>query len=313
MKLKVMMLALITEVVFSLSAMCQMPDIDGHWVGSVFQAPGGTHFEFDFELSLVVEGTNVTGTSRISVPGKPEYYGVLSLKGEISQNVLTFREMTSLENYPEPRTVWCRKRGSLEFSMDNGSAQLNGDWTALGCAPGRISVRRQSLLCNDRRLVQDYDAKSPNYHSYGSKGEIETLVCATINARCNDQLIFRTMLEESRFIAPSDDKTPVTNCKISRVTIGFSDDNEIRTTVDQQSLTITNYTIEGRHKLHPGRVVRSVVERDGQIYIRTQGEGLGSYGDLNELLSPIVWGGVDKKLRLRLNSSAGKDSPNSPR
>ena len=55
----------------------------------------------------------------------------------------------------------------------------------------------------------------------------------------------------------------------------------IRQHLDDDRLTIVNTTMPG-HVLHPGNVLRSVIERGGDLYVATEGYGTGILPALNE-------------------------------
>ncbi|HEV7668271.1 MAG TPA: hypothetical protein VGS22_07085 [Thermoanaerobaculia bacterium] len=132
---------LVAATTLSLQAWGPAPDVSGHWVGRVSQEPSGT--QFDFEITLVQNGKHVTGTSRISTLDGAEYYGVLSLEGDLKGKTLKYKELASLESHALPGTFWCLKRGSLKLSDVEGEAQLEGDWSAPQCSPGHLRVRRE--------------------------------------------------------------------------------------------------------------------------------------------------------------------------
>jgi hypothetical protein len=160
-------------------------------------------------------------------------------------------------------------------------------------------VRREGLICNDPSIQSQYDPSHPQYHQYGINERIETLICTSITPKCNRDLVFKTMLEEARFIAPTDDGNPVTECKKTRVDIGPLSDNYIKTTINRTEKIIVNYTLE-QHFLHPGRIVRQVLEQDNKVYVKTTGEGTGRWPEINEFFAPSVWLNVDKRLQFRL-------------
>lgn len=81
---------------------------------------------------------------------------------------------------------------------------------------------------------------------------------------------------------------------------------------------IVNVTLPG-HRLHPGIVVRQVVEKDGLFSIVTEGVGTGPMKKLNEKLADFIWssddysyslsGGVDTRLMLVLSAFEGRSIP----
>lgn len=281
-------------------------DISGHWTGYALQGPGGTRPQFTFEMWLEQEGVNVSGRAKVAVMESPQYYGVMSVSGTMTNGRFAFQEGALLENRPEPGTWWCIKRGALRLSDDEGLPTLDGKWTAGSCAPGSIHMTRQTTICDDDRIVSDYDPADDDYHHYGDgDDEIVTAICKA-GSRCRPAQIFDLMLSQARFIAPTSDRQPVVPCKTTRVRIGPTTDNYVRTTVDAKSLAVTNYTLEKLHRLHPGRVTRTIIERDGIVYVRTEGEGTGSWPSVNELFAPGVWRGVDEELRGAYEAATSK-------
>ncbi|MBS1984310.1 MAG: hypothetical protein JST16_09060 [Bdellovibrionales bacterium] len=167
--------------------------------------------------------------------------------------------------------------------------------------------------CNDSTIQTSYSPQNPNYHRYPHAGEsIRTILCEKTNSRCTKNAVFNIMLSSAQYIAPTDDTSPVTNCKITLVNINMLTDllyyNPIRSVIGEYS--VTNYTKPGDfshfgHFLHPGKVVRTINENDTAVYVETWGEGTGNFGDLNEKRAPDVWHGVDNKLRDAVNQGIG--------
>jgi hypothetical protein len=104
------------------------------------------------------------------------------------------------------------------------------------------------------------------------------------------------MVSEVQFIAPTSETTPVTNCKITILNIpGPFGEDPIITSVNQNQYSTTNYT-RTDHALHPGRVTRTIIERNGKIIVVTFGEGTGILPNINERMASKLWTDVDNKL-----------------
>jgi len=59
--------------------------------------------------------------------------------------------------------------------------------------------------------------------------------------------------------------------------------------VEPGTLSITNVTLTN-HILFPGRVIRSVIQQDGDIYIQTTGTGTGSFSSANAVVGEyLIW------------------------
>jgi hypothetical protein len=67
--------------------------------------------------------------------------------------------------------------------------------------------------------------------------------------------------------------------------------------VDEDHMTVVNSTVPGKHVLEPGNVHRSIVRRGDDIYVKTDGYGLGIFPEANRLASLIVWPLVDQNIR----------------
>jgi hypothetical protein len=104
------------------------------------------------------------------------------------------------------------------------------------------------------------------------------------------------MTSQARFITPTKSTSPVTNCMIINVQIVPLGRDDVRVSVDNEKFSVINYTRKN-HFLHPGKVTRTIVEKDGAIYVVTEGEGTGSFKDKNESKAPGVWLPVDQQLR----------------
>lgn len=161
-------------------------------------------------------------------------------------------------------------------------------------------------ICNDCRIQSHFDPSHPNYHHFGQPGvdPIRTPICKGESEICNPQAVFRTMLEQARFIAPTLDFTAVTHCSFT-VLFGFfpiipwNVVNCIRTTVDEQNLKIVNYTLP-THIFHPGKITRSIVREGSVVYVYTEGEGTGDRRLLNELTGPLAFKDIDLSLVKRI-------------
>ena len=60
---------------------------------------------------------------------------------------------------------------------------------------------------------------------------------------------------------------------------------------------VINQTIEGRHLLHEGTVMRFAFEQNDKIYVRTLGFGQGRFPGPNFTQAPMLWGAVDNRIR----------------
>jgi RHS repeat-associated protein len=116
--------------------------------------------------------------------------------------------------------------------------------------------------------------------------DVTDQICSTIQSGCTMGAVFDRLL---RYPSPFSDSGHTTedNDEVNIPGLGPT-----LHTVDADDYSVQNITLPDQ-LLYPGQVTRSVISDDGQIYIHTVGTGTGSFGLLNEILAPPVWGWVD--------------------
>lgn len=161
------------------------------------------------------------------------------------------------------------------------------------------SLNTEIYPCDDEDLQATYDASESSYHSYTTENEI----CSLSRAGCTSDFVFSTMISQVRLIAPTTDvATPVADCQVNTLNLpGPWGVDSIRTTVNPDGLSITNYT-KLDHVLHPGKVTRTVIQRNSSVYVVTVGEGSGRGPQINEFFASGTWftegfNDVDRLLR----------------
>ena len=164
-------------------------------------------------------------------------------------------------------------------------------------------------ICGNSTIQDQYDPTDPNYHIYPEEGdELMTVICdPNENPNCTVASVYNAMLSSSVFIAPTFDIEPVVECKKTWVIIpSLNIWNPVVTTVNSSNYSIINYTVadetspfgtDATHKLHPGKVTRTVKLVDGKVVVCTEGEGVGPWATLNVFFSGTVWSIVDLKLK----------------
>lgn len=168
-------------------------------------------------------------------------------------------------------------------------------------------------VCGDPGTVAEFDATDRDtYHSY----EEETMICRTGQPGCTPARVYNTMVSQMRFMAPTLSRESLQQCKrseLGRITSlhplrivydNVVNSNTIRTTYDNGGLSITNYTVQG-HQFHPGAIRRTVLVRNGEVIVRTFGEGNGPQGWLNENVFNNIWMPIDYQLRQAVTESLG--------
>lgn len=110
--------------------------------------------------------------------------------------------------------------------------------------------------------------------------------------RCMGDCATQTMTELTFNPAPGVKlTTPVQTGDVNTVGLGGYTLGPIMTVVSSETNTIWNLTMPG-HELYPGWVKRDVIFDGKSTWVKTTGGGDGPHPWLNDILSPIVWGGT---------------------
>jgi hypothetical protein len=116
----------------------------GKWRGILYQPDGTLRSKFNFTVRLYQKGRKISGFSRITIIGSPQYYGVMKLRGTAGRNRLSFLETKITRENPEPDSYWCIKSGKLKLVYIKGNLTLKGNWQGANCSPGTIVLRKVS-------------------------------------------------------------------------------------------------------------------------------------------------------------------------
>ena len=163
------------------------------------------------------------------------------------------------------------------------------------------------------RPIENVSALGNDYHHY----VLETPICSTSRARCTSQSVFQAMTSQRRFMAPAEDNEldPVAHCAVTNLqgpgflgalaSLRYSDN--IINVVDAANSTAINYTLNppglaNTHVFHPGRVIRTVLEKNGNIVVRTEGEGTGQMPRTNESSGSDLFRSIDRDFRTYFNT-----------
>ncbi len=123
--------------------------LSGRWEGVVTQE--GKNSVFYYEIDVVQEGNAVSGTS-YSVSKEGETEARFEISGVWDGQQLTLQEISQLEP-EEPK--WCLKFATLQFKMTDEGYQLDGEWRAPGCTPGRMTLTRIPTRTTTDTLEQE--------------------------------------------------------------------------------------------------------------------------------------------------------------
>lgn len=219
---------------------------------------------------------------------------VTKIEGDdcVTSGELTWRGVFDQNPFPVQVNVSDGPNSSSRFLIDGTANIVDNDTIMLsipGSEDGSVTFYRaggsEDDPCEDDEIIGQYDRLDPFYHRY----ELITDICSISSGGCSRESVFSTMISSARFIAPTSDTHAVRNCGYTNVNIDLIPGTDtVRTTVDQNGNSITNYTTPN-HVFHPGRVTRTVIERDGKISVITFGEGTGVFPDINEFGAPGTW------------------------
>ena len=190
---------------------------------------------------------------------------------------------------------------------------------------GEAQVTVTEIPCSDKQIQVNYDDpyRPTGHYRFDSGffpypilfGEGSTLspiharlhhfsrskpICVVGLRGCDVKTVFEIMISQVRFVAPSDDETPVVNCKVNLLAHSV-EQNPVRTVIDAKHSSIVNYTLE-EHVFYPGKITRRVVQDGGVIFVTTEGEGFGQYAWFNEQFGgKVIFGDIDDELADAVN------------
>lgn len=132
-------------------------------------------------------------------------------------------------------------------------------------------------------------------------------ICNTRTGGCSSRSVYEMMTSRRSFVTPSSGTESVTDGSTTKIDYLGS----VKHKRDDEHLTVTN-TTQADHWLYPGTVKREVQElSNGDIVVKTTGDGEGLAPGLNNYLAPRVWGGPDSALgqamREKLSGKKEKD------
>lgn len=86
---------------------------EGVWIGTMTQ-PGGPYDEYLLRVEIRIEGTKITGISRIEIPGT-DWYGEMPIEGEIVGDTVHYTEGWMVAEKIPSEIAWCMKKAVLQF------------------------------------------------------------------------------------------------------------------------------------------------------------------------------------------------------
>lgn len=103
--------------------------VAGTWAGNLTQSTTS----FSYTISLNQDNSNILGVSTISSGTKS---GTLRLKGFVIGDYVILQETEVLQSNNQS---WCLKT----VEMKQTGTKLEGNWSAVGCIPGTVSLQKQ--------------------------------------------------------------------------------------------------------------------------------------------------------------------------
>lgn len=254
-------------------------------------------------------GVNNTPWSKISdrVYGRMVTEGNAATPGELQLRVLPdftssiYRKDVLVASNNLTNTSSQNQISSRLIATKSGSKV---DITNLVADPQNSNIQPLSMSpkdkhpCDDNKIITNYDKNNPQYHSYKNNNPVE--ICSKKDKRCTPEYVFEVMISETRFIAPSDSQKPINECKETDLFSPPGYKNKIKTAINYDDNSVTNYTLPG-HMFYPGEVTRRVIDNGNAIFIETTGEGIGDWKSLNLLfVKGGGWDEIDRSLRDQL-------------
>jgi len=157
---------------------------------------------------------------------------------------------------------------------------------------------------SDKSSEKDSSSSSSSFF-YGTH-HYETTSLPICNTRrdggCSRESVYETMMSSRSYVTPSSQKDPVTDGSTTSIPVL----GPVKHTRDDEHFTVTN-TTEPSHVLHPGTVQRTVEERpNGDIVVKTTGDGEGLAPGLNNYFASNLWGRVDSGLEHAVREKSGE-------
>ncbi len=146
--------------------------------------------------------------------------------------------------------------------------------------------------CQDVGVVKVYPSSHPDYRTFQLEAK---LINIAATPRMTIGKMYRQLLQEVAFVMPSDDISPVVDCKKTDTELRNYKDNPVLLRLNDQAYSVTGYSLPG-HALHPCRFSRTLKEKDGQIIMVTEGETLSKRPTVIEWQNAYFWGKADRKL-----------------
>ncbi len=118
----------------------------GKWTGKIKQQAGGIAEEYIYEISLKLNGNNISGTGVIKTGSM---YGYFELSGKLNGNSVQLEDLRITNENIRDRAAWCIKKMKLRFLFKDGHYVLEGPWSGYSsmgnCSPGNIYLKKEAI------------------------------------------------------------------------------------------------------------------------------------------------------------------------
>lgn len=161
-----------------------------------------------------------------------------------------------------------------------------------------IPSKGQQSICGCTDIQNTYSNAPGLLYGSHSYDVGKLVICNRRQEGCTREFVYETLLSNASFAAPDAAAIPVEDCHNYKVSFAMGmGGGHITIKLDQPRFQLTNYTRKD-HTLHPGKVVRQVIEQpNGDIVVRSVGSGSGLLPKFNESKAPGVWSEVEELLR----------------
>lgn len=189
--------------------------------------------------------------------------------------------------------------GFFSSGLNSSVVQLKNGPEVKPPSVQRYENARQRL---ELEVYQSNNLLMPGYHVY----TVNTEICTLGTKGCTEQAVFdqlRRFPAPQRFGAPDRTVGVKTGDRSFALAVGY-----VVHWVGRRMLT--NTTIENRHLLNPGVVLREVVTVGNKIVVRTSGYGMGVLPQINSgEAAELIWSHrTDSKIKAAIRKQASEAS-----
>ena len=152
--IKVFLILSLSSIYFG----CLAQDISGEWNGILRQEEGGVADSYLFTLNLIQKGTQIRGTSKVTLSKNEDYFVIMKLKGKFKGDILTFSESKIISQKTYDGLEWCFKKSELTFTYKKGGYCLEGTWSGVtkndqDCKSGTIQLCKIVPMASHETII----------------------------------------------------------------------------------------------------------------------------------------------------------------